>query len=635
MTASASDRVGPAVPAALAVVAVALFGVLLVAGTDAVVAAAAAVVLLAVASGLALIGWHAARTRESRLGAVVDAVRKERSDERDRLERHVRRLEDALKQEHVVLRRLRDSWQAQREWSRELRRQLEELHGRSSGRSDVLELVLEAAIRLVNAEKGLLLTREDDDGDGNLDLVTAMGFSNDPEQSAAVQRFAREGLARDQIVREDHPAKPESGTSPADDEIDGLVAVPLYLRARFHGVIVCANRPGGFAELDDEVLLALGNHAGAALHQGQMGRDLREAHRAAVRVLAEAVSARDPLLHRESVALAALASGLAGDLDLDAEDRDRLVIATLLRAVGYLPLSERLFLSRDPLTPDERALISLHPRLGFEILRQAPSLREAAVAVLFHHERYDGHGYPARLQGHDIPLAARALSVLEAYGAMTHDRPHRAARDSEDACRELREHAGTQFDPEIAQLLVERVRHAPARPSDELIDVILENLPLDRREVDDRVLDGLRASAVDGLTLLGDHRALQRAVRHAANEATAARRFGVVLLQLQDLPRINDELGYHAGDRLIQIAGRRALTAATRLGATAYRASGRRLAIHVPLREEDDFGDVLEDIRSEFMAGPAVDVVASAWKPGDRGEDVLARARRALKGAPA
>jgi hypothetical protein len=53
------------------------------------------------------------------------------------------------------------------------------------------------------------------------------------------------------------------------------------------------------------------------------------------------------------------------------------------------------------------------------------------------------------------------------------------------------------------------------------------------------------------------------------------------------------------------------------------------------LREEDDFGDVLEQIRSHFMAGPAVDVVASAWKPGDRGEDVLARARRALKGAPA
>ncbi len=603
--------------------------------TTAAALAAGAIVLLAIGCGVALMRWRAARERERRLGAVADALRKERSDEREQFERHVRRLEQALTQERVLLRRLRDSWQAEREWSRELRRQLQDLHGRSSGRDDVLELVLKASIQLVNAQKGLLLAKEDDDQDGDLNLVSAVGFSHDPEHSSVVQRFAHEVLARDRIVREDDPVQPEDDGSVADEEIDGLVAVPLYLRDRFHGVIVCANRAGGFAELDDDVLLALGNHAGAALSQGQLGRDLREAHRATVRVLAEAASARDPLLHRESVALSVLASRLAGDLGLDEDDRDALVIATLLRTVGYLPLSERLFLSRDPLAPDERALISLHPRLGFEIMRQAPSLRESAVAVLFHHERYDGHGYPARLAGEDIPLAARVLGVLEAYGAMTHDRPHRAARSSGEACAELIAHAGTQFDPEIVQLLVERMRSAPEHPSDELIDVILENLPLDRRDIDDRTLDRLHASTVDGLTLLGDQRALQRAIRQAASEGSVARRFGVVLLQLQDLPRINDELGYPAGDRLIQVAARRALTAATRLGATAYRASGRRLAIHVPLREDDDFGDVLEDIRSEFIAGPVMEIVASAWKPGDRGEDVLARARQALKGAPA
>ena len=625
----------PVMPAVLAVVAVALFAVLLVADAGPTVAAAAAGALLLVATGLAVIGWRAARGREVRLEDVADALRKERADDRERLERHVRRLEESLSQERFVLRRLRDSWHAQREWSSELRRQLQQLHNRSSGRGDVLELVLDATIRLVNAEKGLLLAKADDNADGDLDLVTATGFSHDPEHSSVVQRFAREVLARDQIVREDDPSRPEKEASAADKEIDGLVAVPLFLHDRFHGVIVCANRPGGFADLDDEVLLALGNHAGAALQQGQLSRDLREAQRAPVRVLAEATSARDPLLHRESVALSVLASGLAGDLGLDENERDVLVIATLLRAVGYLPLSDRLLLSRDPLTPDERALISLHPRLGFEILRQAPFLRDSAAAVLFHHERYDGQGYPARLQGTDIPLAARALSVLEAYGAMTHDRPHRAARGAEEACRELIEHAGTQFDPEIVQLLVERVRHAPARPSYELIDVILENLPLDRRDTDDAALDGLRASTVDGLTLLDDQRALQRAVREAASEATPAQGFAVVLLELRDLPRINETLGYPAGDRLIQVAARRAVTAAIRLGATAYRASGRRLAMHVPLREGDDLGDVLEDIRSEFMAGPAVEVVASAWKPGDRGEDLLARTRRALRGAPA
>jgi GGDEF domain-containing protein len=351
-------------------------------------------------------------------------------------------------------------------------------------------------------------------------------------------------------------------------------------------------------------------------------------------VLAEAVSARDPVLHRESLALSVLARRLAGDLGLDEHDRDVLVTATLLRAVGYLPLPERLFLSPGALTPDERSLISLHPRLGFEILRQAPALREPATAVLYHHERYDGQGYPAGLEGQDIPLAARALSVLEAYSAMTHERPHRPPRRSDEACEELIDHAGTQFDPEIVQLLVERLRQRPVAPASESTDGLLESLPLDRRESDERVLEGVRASSMDGLTLLGDHRALLRAVQAATNEATPARRFAVVLLQLQDLARINDELGYLAGDRVIEVAARRAATAATRLGATAYRASGRRLAMQVPLREGDDLGDVLEDIRTQFVGGPAVEVVASAWKPGDRGEDVITRARRALKRAP-
>jgi HD-GYP domain-containing protein (c-di-GMP phosphodiesterase class II) len=628
------NRLDPIMPVVLAAVAVAVFALLLVVGAGAAAAAAVAIVLLVAATGLAVLGWRAARERERHLGSVADALRGERSEERKRLERHTRRLEDTLSQERIMLRRLRDSWQAEREWSRELRRQLQELHGSSSERGNVLELVLKAAIQLVSAEKGLLLTRDDDDGDGDLDLVTAVGFENDPAHSSVAQRFAREVLREDQIIREDQPAKPREDATPADEEIDGLVAVPLYLRDRFYGVIVCANRPGGFADVDDDVLLALGNQAGAVLHHGRVNHDLREAHRAVVRVLAEAVSARDPVLHRESLALSVLARRLAGDLGLDEHDRDVLVTATLLRAVGYLPLPERLFLSPGALTPDERSLISLHPRLGFEILRQAPALREPATAVLYHHERYDGQGYPAGLEGQDIPLAARALSVLEAYSAMTHERPHRPPRRSDEACEELIDHAGTQFDPEIVQLLVERLRQRPVAPASESTDGLLESLPLDRRESDERVLEGVRASSMDGLTLLGDHRALLRAVQAATNEATPARRFAVVLLQLQDLARINDELGYLAGDRVIEVAARRAATAATRLGATAYRASGRRLAMQVPLREGDDLGDVLEDIRTQFVGGPAVEVVASAWKPGDRGEDVITRARRALKRAP-
>jgi diguanylate cyclase (GGDEF)-like protein len=181
--------------------------------------------------------------------------------------------------------------------------------------------------------------------------------------------------------------------------------------------------------------------------------------------------------------------------------------------------------------------------------------------------------------------------------------------------------------------MVEQVRGMPKSPTPEASEAILESLALDPAQDEEGVLSRLASSAVDGLTLLGNHTALVQAVREAAREATPERGFAVVLLQLQELARINDEAGYVAGDRLIQVAARRADRAATRLGGSAYRASGRRLAILVPVREGDDIGDVLQDIRSEFLAGPSVHTVASPWKPGDRGEAVLARARSALRGA--
>src|SRR5206468_10237386 len=109
-------------------------------------------------------------------------------------------------------------------------------------RDDARTLVLKAAIALVDAEKGLLLSRDDADDDGDLDLVVAEGFEHDPADSGLVPHFAREVLDRDEIVRRDHPVLPaDANHTAADDEIDSIVATPLFLRDRFAGVVICAN----------------------------------------------------------------------------------------------------------------------------------------------------------------------------------------------------------------------------------------------------------------------------------------------------------------------------------------------------------------------------------------------------------
>jgi HD-GYP domain-containing protein (c-di-GMP phosphodiesterase class II) len=658
------NRPGPEAIAGVILTILLGFAVALIAGASLGAAAAACALLLLAASLLAVHGWRTARERAEQAASAAAragvAQRQEReSRERDvhrleeqqaqerrelqdhagrleerhaeetqRLERHVRRLQEQHEREGQLLRRLRQSWQAEREWSRELRAQIQHMSTTPTALArdgDVQALILEAAIKLVEAPKGLLISRRDDDRDGSLDVALSHGFENDPRNSAVAQRFARAVLARDEILREDDPNPGEGAEpTPADREIDTLVAIPLYMRDRFHGVIVCANRPGGFEEVGDELLLALGDHAGAALQHGRLQHELRDAQRSSIRVLAEAVSAHDPVFHRETGELAMHAGLLAGELGLDDGARDVLISATLLRGVGYLPLPERPRLRPGPLTPDERSLIELHPRLGYDILTPAPALHDVAVVVLYHHERFDGTGYPAGLSGDDIPLAARVLAVLEAYGAMTHERPYREPCSPEQVCEVLRENGGTQFDPEITQLFLEQVRRAPRIVREDVSAAVLDALPLEPGE--------LVTSAVDGATLLSNRRGLHQDLSAVTKHG---RPFGIVVLELAELPQVNVELGHLAGDRLIEQAARRARRAAARLGGTAYRLSGRRLAIVVPARDGTLVPGVLEDVRAEFVGGPAIVAAISTSTPEEAGEAVLARAREGLRRAEA
>jgi len=552
-------------------------------------------------------------------------------DERERVQQALRRAQETAGRQRVLLRRFEQSRRAEREWNRELREQLQQMYDarrRLAGHDDVRALVLRAAIQLVEAEKGILLSREDADGDGALDVAVAQGFEHDPQDSAVAQRFAHEVLALDEIVREDAPAGDVAARSPADEEIDALVAIPMYMRDRFHGVIICANRPGGFEEVDDDVLLALGDQAGAALHQGHLRNEVRDAHHAAVRSLVELMSARDPEQHREATRLAAHALTLARDLEFDDWRRDVLICATLLRNVGNLALPERVFAVPGPLRPDERAAIELHPRLGFNIVGQVRALRDVATTILYHHERFDGAGYPAGLAGEDIPKAARALAVLEAYGAMTSDRPHRMKRSPEAACVELVAGAGTQFDPEITQLLVEEIRGGSAVVDPGVAEAVVEALPLEALRQVGEALGPLAASSVDPLTLLANQRALAQDLRDGA--AASAKSIAMLLVQLEDLPRINETAGYEAGDRLIQVAARNAQRMAARYGGTAYRFSGRRLAIAAPLADDENGDHLLDALRAEFAAGPLVRVTLSVVRQGERTSDALERARRSL-----
>jgi diguanylate cyclase (GGDEF)-like protein len=140
----------------------------------------------------------------------------------------------------------------------------------------------------------------------------------------------------------------------------------------------------------------------------------------------------------------------------------------------------------------------------------------------------------------------------------------------------------------------------------------------------------LSAASTDGLTLLGNQRALHHDLHEAVENATADRPPAVVLVQLDDLPRVNVDVSYAAGDHLIQVAARNAQRAAGRFGGRAYRASGRRLAIIAPLDGAEAATEVVSELLTEFSSGSAVRTSMAVWSPGDRAVDVLARARESV-----
>jgi putative nucleotidyltransferase with HDIG domain len=153
--------------------------------------------------------------------------------------------------------------------------------------------------------------------------------------------------------------------------------------------------------------------------------------------------------------VAALAAPLAHRLDWDAERVASLRLGALLHDVGKVSVRRDVLCKPGPLTLDELAEIRTHPRAGAELVQPLRPAQHVLPYVLFHHERWDGSGYPAGLRGASIPLEARLLAVADAFDAMTSPRPYRRALTPERALAEIDACAGTQFDPALAALFVE------------------------------------------------------------------------------------------------------------------------------------------------------------------------------------
>jgi putative nucleotidyltransferase with HDIG domain len=171
--------------------------------------------------------------------------------------------------------------------------------------------------------------------------------------------------------------------------------------------------------------------------------------------LSGAIEARDPYTRGHSARVTALAEALARALGWSEERLASLRIGGPLHDIGKLTVSDEVLRKEGRLDSLELEQIREHPRAGARILLRLAALREAIPYVLYHHERWDGNGYPSGKAGAEIPLEARVLAIADAFDAMTSDRPYRRALTHDQAVAEVERCAGTQFDPEIARVFLE------------------------------------------------------------------------------------------------------------------------------------------------------------------------------------
>ncbi|MFH1995967.1 MAG: HD domain-containing phosphohydrolase [Candidatus Omnitrophota bacterium] len=236
-------------------------------------------------------------------------------------------------------------------------------------------------------------------------------------------------------------------------KLRSMMVVPMIERGKVIGTLsVISDTINAYTNNDAKELSLFASQAAAAIENARLFRETKTNYLNTMRLLASVIDAKDSYTEDHSEKVMRYAMGIAKNMDLPEGKRRVIKFASILHDIGKINIDISILRKSGPLTKNEWQKVVEHPRIGAEILGKAGFLKDLIPAILYHHLKYEGGGYPkSKIRGKSIPIEARILAVADAYEAMTSSRPYRSNMTKEQAIEELKRCAGTQFDPVVVK----------------------------------------------------------------------------------------------------------------------------------------------------------------------------------------
>jgi HD-GYP domain-containing protein (c-di-GMP phosphodiesterase class II) len=231
-----------------------------------------------------------------------------------------------------------------------------------------------------------------------------------------------------------------------------VICVPLRIKEGIIGVIQGINkRQGEFTKGDLDLFSALADQIAIALDNARLYEELNVMAQQLVEGLSEAIEKRDSYSGGHPQRVLKVCMAMSKYLPLSTEEKRQLTLAAILHDIGKVGITDHILAKNGVLTVEEMEIIRGHPAVGAAIVGNIKQLQSIIPAIKYHHEHYDGSGYPEGLQGEEIPLVARIIAVADTYDAIIHERAYHRGMSKSEAVAEIAEHVGTQFDPHMVE----------------------------------------------------------------------------------------------------------------------------------------------------------------------------------------